>query len=84
VRRATRSPIAEGVGRNELSEGSVQTSSLVRIEVLVAFEKFERMISYISKEVRSGVPVTRPCRHFLGNIRRLGYLNGLRSISEQP
>jgi MFS superfamily sulfate permease-like transporter len=47
-----------GSGRNALSEGSGPRSSLVRIEVLVAFDRFERMISYLSKEVRSEVPIT--------------------------
>jgi MFS superfamily sulfate permease-like transporter len=47
-----------GSGRHVLSQGSGPRSSLARIEVLVSFDKFERMISHISKEVRSEVPIT--------------------------
>jgi len=47
-----------GAGRTEVSQGFGPRDSLVRIELLVTPEKFKRMISYISKEVRSEVPIT--------------------------
>jgi MFS superfamily sulfate permease-like transporter len=47
-----------GAGRTAVSQASGPRDSLVCIEVLVAPENFERMISYLSKEVRSEVPIT--------------------------
>jgi MFS superfamily sulfate permease-like transporter len=47
-----------GAGRTVVSQGSAPRDSLVCIEVLVAPENFERMISYLSKAVRSEVPIT--------------------------
>jgi len=47
-----------GSGRSSLSEGSGPRGSFVRIEMLVATEKFESMLSYISKQLRAEVPIT--------------------------
>jgi MFS superfamily sulfate permease-like transporter len=47
-----------GAGRTVVSQGSGPRDSLVCIVVLVAPENFERMISYLSKAVRSEVPIT--------------------------
>ncbi len=47
-----------GSGRSSLSEGSGPRGSFVRIEMLVAAEKFESMLSCISKQLRAEVPIT--------------------------
>src|SRR5208282_618498 len=47
-----------GAGRSSLREGSGPGGSFVRIEMLVATEKFESMLSYVSKQLRSELPIT--------------------------
>ena len=47
-----------GSGQTTLGENSATRCDMVRVEVLLAYEKFDQMLSYISKEERSDVPMT--------------------------
>jgi hypothetical protein len=47
-----------GAGRTALRDNVGPREALVRLEVLVAPEKFEGLLAYIGREVRSEVPIT--------------------------
>ncbi len=47
-----------GAGRTALRDGAGSRHALVRVELLIAPEKFEGLVAYISREVRSEVPIT--------------------------
>jgi hypothetical protein len=47
-----------GAGRTALRDGTGPRNGLVRVEMLIAPEKFQPLVDCINREVRSGAPIT--------------------------